>query len=153
MSKRFWREEEKTALWVSWLTERHEWEREKFFGQEVVQHPRWGKGMFSKCVKGLCKSILWLKHGSFKHVDCWIVPRRLDSYRRQCWLNSLTLFVNWEATKSKSVLINGRFTGYLATVLEQDWDYKNRMGPYPGSSEALQDRLSNCDERKWAAGL
>lgn len=35
-----------------------------------------------------------------------------------------------------------RITGYLATVLEQGWDYENRMGPNPKSNEALEDKLS-----------
>lgn len=81
-------------------------------------------------------------------TETCFVLKSLDSCASKCCLNCLNPSVNWEATKSKSVLINGRFTGYLATVLEQDRDYENRMGPYPGSSEALQDMLSNCDERK-----
>lgn len=64
--------------------------------------------------------------------------------------NSLPLFMNCNSvnTKSKSLPINSRFTSYLATVLEQDWDYENRMGPCAGSSEALQGRLSNLDGKK-----
>lgn len=83
--------------------------------------------------------------------DCWqfgITLRCLDS----CGSHSVGFVVTdnclplWETTNMWCVQILQinwhTVTSYPATVLEQDWDYENRMRPCSKSSEALGDKLS-----------
>ena len=57
--------------------------------------------------------------------------------------NCLPFFLelgSYKHTRQSLLISWHRITGYLATVLVQDWDYKKRMGPFPKSKEALQTK-------------
>lgn len=65
----------------------------------------------------------------FVVTDCLPLSLELGHYTYR--ITSRIRLINWH-----------RITGYLATVLGQDWDYENRVGPHPESDEALAQPLT-----------